>query len=138
MPERLVSPPSRARGSGRRLRLCGRRRLDDDGRGRLLLLLLARRRGDGRVRRRVAERDGLRDCDRVRARGGRVLDAAAQVVGPVDARRDEEEYLVGVAKHGLSLEEVAEHWETPKAGRAVLRLALAVVQDAADDGRSAV
>src|SRR5436305_2558606 len=46
------------------------------------------------------------------------------VVRPVDARRDEEEYLVGVAKHGLALEEIAEDGETPKAGRAVLRLAL--------------
>src|SRR4051812_15645536 len=71
------------------LRRRGRRGLTRDGRG--LLLLLLRRRGVGRG---VPERDGLRYLHGARARRGLRLHAAALIVGPVDARRDEEEYLV--------------------------------------------
>src|ERR1044072_4226128 len=90
------------------LRRGGRRRLRRGGRGLLLLILrlrlLRRRRGVGR---RVAERDGLRYLRRARAVDGLGLDAAALVVGAVDARRDEEEYLVGAARDELASEEVA-------------------------------
>src|SRR5215213_2737899 len=101
----------------------------------LLLLLLRRRRGVGRG---VPERDGLRYLHGARARGGLGLDAAALVVGAVDARRDEEEYLVRAARDELAAEEVSEDGQRAEARRAVLRLGLAVVDDAAHDRGAAV
>src|ERR1700749_72908 len=126
------------------LRGCGRRRLRRRGRGLLLLLLLLlllerlilrRRRGVGR---RVAERDGLRYLRRARAVDGLGLDASALIVGAVDARRDEEENLVRAARDEFAAEEVAEDGQRTESRRAVLRLGLAVVDDAAHDRGAAV
>src|SRR5207253_11459277 len=105
----------------------GRGRVGGGAGGRRGLRLHVLLGGRGGVRRGVAEGDGLRERDGVRARRRRDLDAAALVVGPVDARRDEEEDFVGVADDGLALEEVAEHGEAAQARRPVLRLGLAVV-----------
>src|SRR5215218_5889338 len=120
-----------------RLRRGGRRGLAGRGRVLLLLLLLRLRRGR-RVGGGVAERDGLRYLHRARAGGGLGLDPAALVVGAVYARRDEEEYLVGAARDELALEEVPEHGDRAYARRAVLRIRLAVVDDAADHRGAAV